>query len=186
MSLLDKAAGSTPRALNVEKIGQHFLQKHVALHTTKAALGQILSLDPKGIEDGLCTLGSVLHNLDQVERYLLEKCVSQSDAELVAYFDINKYDETPMRVSQRQSLTEVAGHAVAEVSGSSSSATQTNIRPSERFLTAAWMTSARDTWQLCQQKRLGEQKARRYCKHSSFAPALTLSMLSGGIAVSIA
>ena len=44
MDLLDKAAGNQPRTPSIEKLGKHFLQNKVALHTTKTALGQVIGL----------------------------------------------------------------------------------------------------------------------------------------------
>ena len=48
----------------------------------------------------------------------------------MAYFDINKYDETPMKVSQKQSLAKVAAEALVQVSGSPADTDTPNIRTS--------------------------------------------------------
>ena len=47
-----------------------------------------------------------------------------------AYFDINKYDETPMKVSQKQSLAKVAAETLVEVCGSTADTKTPNIRTS--------------------------------------------------------
>ena len=96
----------------IHRLGQHFLQQPTRLHTAKAALGQLLEVEPKAIESSLCMLASSLLHLDKMERYLVEKSLAQQPLQLLAYFDINKFDETPMRVSQEQIVGVSRGNTI--------------------------------------------------------------------------
>ena len=96
----------------IQKLGEHFLQQPNRLHTTKQALGRLLDVDPKAIESSLSTLASSLLHLDKMERFLLEKSLANLPTLLLAYFDVNKFDETPMRVSQQQDLEKLASQAL--------------------------------------------------------------------------
>ena len=113
----------------IEKLGRHFLEQPTRLHTTKQALGRLLEVDPKAIESSLCTLASSLLHLDKMERYLIEKSLAQQPDLLLAYFDINKYDETPMRVSQHQNLQALASETLATTTSGQGGAAVPRLRP---------------------------------------------------------
>ena len=101
----------------VQKLGSFYLERPRALHATKAVLGTLLNLDPKKIEPGLCSLASALIHTDRQFRHQLEAAAAGSDQQLMLYLDINRFDETPMKVSVRQNLDNLLFNPLQDVVG---------------------------------------------------------------------
>ena len=95
---------SSQLARTVQRLGGHFLCSKKALHVNKAALGEILHVNPNTIEPCLTTLGDCLFHADRQQRHSLEQVLSQSGLTPLMYMDISKYDETPLKLQQQQML----------------------------------------------------------------------------------
>ena len=60
----------------------------------KAALGELVNVQPSTIEPGLTSLGDCLLHIDRMERHALEEAVVKSGLTPLLYMDLTKYDET--------------------------------------------------------------------------------------------
>ena len=97
----------------MHRLADFFLEQPNKLHMSKRAIGEHLQLDPSRIEDDLTVLLATLFHQDRISRHLLEEQITRSERQCLFYLDLNKYDETPMKVSLKQQF-------LPGVSGSSS------------------------------------------------------------------
>ena len=92
---------------SIAPLADFFVQLPSRLHGSKAAITQLLGIEAKKIEPNLMALADAMLQLDHSKRENLERLVSQSGAQLLLYSDVVRYDETPMKVGQRQSLQDL-------------------------------------------------------------------------------
>ena len=85
-------------------MAQFFLRQRPQLHASREAISQVTNVPRAKIEACLSTLANAILHTDQVQRRVFEQAIVNSNVSLIAYFEVSRYDETPMKVSQRQQL----------------------------------------------------------------------------------
>ena len=96
---------STRMAGDIERLAHFYLQDHPPMHLSKAAVGQITNVPLDNIETALGTLVNSLVHMERAQRAQLEQAVVQSGCRLVLFGEGCRYDETPMKLTQKQALT---------------------------------------------------------------------------------
>eukprot|EP00971_Amphidinium_carterae_P348227 6490393-Amphidinium_carterae.1 len=86
------------------KLASFYWNEGHHLHTSKEAICKLLDIDRLNIEPLLCVLSNVMVHMDRGNRAKLEEALSTSGYELVLYIDMARYDETPMRVTHKQTM----------------------------------------------------------------------------------
>ena len=131
VALLGRLRGQPAVDGTVQKLGAFYLEQPRALHATKAAIGHLLQVNPKKIEPALRSLGSALLHTDRAARHQVEQQIAQSGAHLLLYLDLNRFDETPMKVSQRQPLDSVVQAALGQPAATEEGVQQSFLRRNE-------------------------------------------------------
>ena len=88
--------------VSLTPIAEFFVQHPSRLHGSKAAISKLMGVEPKKVEPHLMALADSMLQLDHCKRQALERSLTQSGAQLLLYTDVVRYDETPMKVGQRQ------------------------------------------------------------------------------------
>ena len=120
---------------HTSSLARFFLKQGPQLHATREAIAQVTNVPRAKIETCLCTLANAFVHTYQMQRRLLEQTLADSNAELLAYFEVSRYDETPMKVSQRQQLSSSSSTpttSLVPASSPSSSATTPGAGQSRR------------------------------------------------------
>ena len=81
-----------------------FLKSKTSLHASKITLGKLILQEPRKIETGLSVIAATLFHHSRGCRVQLEQAITQSDATLLLYLDLSRYDETPMKITQQEPL----------------------------------------------------------------------------------
>ena len=114
----------------IPKLSEFYLHSEARLHTTKVAMAQVTHTPAELIEERLALLVNTLLHMENGHRLSFERIIATSGADLVAYAEFTKFDETPMKVGQKQTLHTLASTAIATPPCSSSSA---DVNPASLF-----------------------------------------------------
>ena len=101
----------------IRKISDAFLKQTKKLHVSKEALGQMLRIDPVSLEPSLSLLTSSLVQCDRLRRRSLEETAVHSGCQLLCYLDLNKFDETPMKLHLKHTIALGSGQTPAVLGG---------------------------------------------------------------------
>ena len=74
---------------------------------SKEAVARFLSGHPSRIEDALSVLAGTFFHLDRHYQSQLEDAVLQSDCTKVMYLELIRYDETPMRLTEKDAVVQL-------------------------------------------------------------------------------
>ena len=88
----------------VQKLGLFYLRRACVLHCSKSVFSKLLHLELKTIDGGITSLASSLLHHDHCLRQAMEENVTKTGLTLLLYIDLAKYDETPMKLRQREAL----------------------------------------------------------------------------------
>ena len=89
----------------LEKVVRFFYQQNMSkLHASKVSLSQLLQISADSIEPHLCTVADAMAHSEKHRRRALEAALSSSPVRLVMYLECCRYDETPMRITHKQTL----------------------------------------------------------------------------------
>ena len=98
-------------ATPLAKLADFFLSSTKLLHTSKESIAKLTGVPPDRVEPNLSLLANTMLHMDQVSRRDFEKMISTSGMDLVAYIELSRYDETPMKVGQQHSVPAMASSA---------------------------------------------------------------------------
>ena len=87
---------------SVLSVAAFFLDNATALHASKEVIGKLTGQAPKKIEPILNGLAGALYHADRFDRKTFEATISHSNAEKLLYLELVRFDETPMRLTERQ------------------------------------------------------------------------------------
>jgi len=90
-----------------EKLADHYLVKPTATVGSIAAMSDLLGVNCREVQPSMCRLAAAHVAFDRWMRGRFEKSVARSGANLILYADLQRYDETPMPVTRRESLFDV-------------------------------------------------------------------------------
>ena len=99
LETLSSASRTLKSETAIQRLAKFYFQEVVKRHTTKESLSRHLGVESGKIEPHLTLLASTLLQLDRSQRAELEEVLANSGLECLLYLDIQKYDETPMKVS---------------------------------------------------------------------------------------
>ena len=96
---------------DLRQVMNFFFQPGHRLHGSKEALGQVLGMPPKIVEDKLTSLTAALLYYDAVCWTRLIDTLVASGGQLVSFLHFGRYDETPVRITQSQFLDQILQQA---------------------------------------------------------------------------
>ena len=114
VELLPQEAASAATDPAIRKVSKAFLRQTKKLHVSKEALGQMLQMDPLVVEPALSLLTSTLLHCDRLRRRCLEEEAVHSGCELLCYLDLNKFDETPMKLHLKHAVALPTSQAASQ------------------------------------------------------------------------
>ena len=99
---------------HIQRVSGFYFQRGPQLHTTKEAIAQKLGVDRRRLEGILTNLVSTFLQVDHFNKHLFEQNLKDSlpDSSLVAFFELTRFDETPLRVGQQQSMKAIMPSAM--------------------------------------------------------------------------
>ena len=101
---LEPEEPTTTTAANIATLGQYFGEERPAQHLTKAAIAEKLGLNRHSLESSLSTFANSLLHIDRGQVTDLETMLLHSPLQPVAYIELVRYDETPLRVTHKDLL----------------------------------------------------------------------------------
>ena len=116
-------AGLSSHLIDIAKFYCHADAK---LHASKEAVSRIVGVAPAQLDDALAVFTNTLIHLSRATNQQIEQILVNSQAELLMYAEVSRYDETPMKVAHTQSVlqdslaADTAGDFPAAASGWSS------------------------------------------------------------------
>ena len=90
--------------LAVQKFSDFFVQAKKAIHTSKEVVGRLVAEHPSKIEGCLSALANSFLHVDHLSKQALEQALLDSDCTLLLHLEVVKYDETPMKVTEKDIL----------------------------------------------------------------------------------
>ena len=100
----------------IPKLNQFFVASQKTLHTSKEVLGRLIEEHPSKIEGALAALAASYFHWDRLHQEKLESLLSQSGVTLLQYIEQVKYDETPMKITERQVVHHASAQSMASAS----------------------------------------------------------------------
>ena len=100
----------------IPKLNRFFVESQKSLHTSKEVLGRLIEEHPSKIEGGMAALAASYFHWDRLHQEKLESLLSHSGLTLLQYIEQVKYNETPMKITER----EVVHHSFSQRRSSSS------------------------------------------------------------------
>ena len=86
-----------------------FFQKHHAqLHASKEALSKLTGVSPDLLESKVGLLANVFQWVDREDHIHFQQTMASTGATLIAFAELNRYDETPLRIRHRGPPPELA------------------------------------------------------------------------------
>ena len=89
----------------ITALSQFYSSTGPTLHTSKEGIGRVTGVDPQKIEPYLGLISNCMYHMEASTRLEVEAAVASSRCKLICYLDLMKYDETPMRVTIKQSAS---------------------------------------------------------------------------------
>ena len=86
---------------SIPKINTFYVDSKKALHTSKEVVSRLIGEPPSKIEGGLAALASSYFHTDRWQQSKLEEALAQSACTLILYLELVKFDETPMKISEK-------------------------------------------------------------------------------------
>ena len=104
--LASTSSMASPTSLEAEmdRVANYFCKTDRQLHSSKAALSQLVQCPAQKLEPHLGVLAATLIHCDGSQRAAFEAAVSASACTLVAYVELSRFDETPVKVGQKHLL----------------------------------------------------------------------------------
>ena len=88
------------------KVAAVYCNAETQLHTSKAAVAQLAGITSEAVEPSLNLLSNTLIHLDRQCRAQVHEQLLRSAAERILFLDICRYDETPLRLTFREELSD--------------------------------------------------------------------------------
>ena len=114
---------------DISRITAFFCGKPRQLHSSKEALSQVSGCAPQRLEPSLSLLASTLLHVDAAERVAFEEALSENPGQLLAYIELSRQDETPMKVGQKQQASAAGVAALDPIMGPNSETTRRHDVP---------------------------------------------------------
>ena len=100
---LQQGEGASPPTA-FHRLAEMFLSPQPRLHTSKAALSTLLQMSPQDIEPKLSILANAILHLESHSRHQLERALASCPSTKILYVDLNRMDETPLKLTSREAL----------------------------------------------------------------------------------
>ena len=97
----------------IQKLCHFFVESKHTLHTSKEVIGRFLHEPPIKIEEGLSTLAASLYHTDRQQHHEFEAAIADTNAIKLLYMEVLRYDETPMRLTEKELTTRIPTSASA-------------------------------------------------------------------------
>ena len=115
----------TDRDADLLTVFNFYLKKETTLHASKTIIEKLTGVPIVKLEPLLCQLADGFLHLERHSRNTLEKACSSGTATPLLYLDLSRFDETPMVVNVKQSLTLPTGLGAGASTTSTSTVAET-------------------------------------------------------------